>query len=85
MYSITYSSQLLSKVEALCQEGILGCEASVRCKAACFKQPEEELLIQTECDKMWDEPSQVSDRGAGGTTLTIGRVKGEGVVDCSVK
>jgi len=35
MYSITYGSQLLSKVEALCQEGILGCEASVGCKAAC--------------------------------------------------
>ena len=34
---ITYSGQLLSKVDALCQEGILGGEASVRCKAACFQ------------------------------------------------
>jgi len=35
MYLIPYSGQLLSKVEALGQEGILGCEASVRCKVAC--------------------------------------------------
>jgi len=28
------------------------------------------------CDKMQDEPSQVNDRGAGRTMLTIGRVKG---------
>jgi len=34
---------------------------------------------------MWDEPLQVNDRGAGGTTLTIGRVKEEGVVDCKVE
>jgi len=37
------------------------------------------------CDKMQDEPSRVTDRGAGGTSLTKGRVKGEGVVDCKVK
>ena len=45
MYLVTYGGQLLSKVEASCQEGFLRCEASVRCKAACSKQPEEELLI----------------------------------------
>jgi len=45
VFLFTYSDQLLSKVEASYQEGILGCEASVRCKAACFKQPGEELLI----------------------------------------
>jgi len=33
-------------------------------------------LILSMCDKMWDEPSQVSDRGAGGTMLTKGRVSG---------
>jgi len=35
MYLITDSGQLLSKVEASCQECILGCEASVRCKVTC--------------------------------------------------
>ena len=38
-----------------------------------------------ECDKTWDEPLQVTDREAQGMALTIGRVKGEGVVDCKVE
>jgi len=37
------------------------------------------------CDKTQDEPLRVTDRGAGRMTLTIGRVKGEGVVDCKVE
>jgi len=30
------------------------------------------------CDKTWDEPSRVTDRGAWGMALTKGRVMGEG-------
>ena len=37
------------------------------------------------CDKTQDEPLRVTDRGAWGMVLTIGRVKGEGVVDCKVE
>jgi len=37
------------------------------------------------CDKLQDEPLQVTDRGAGRMALTKGRVKVEGVVDCKVK
>jgi len=43
------------------------------------------LQPQAACDKMRDEPLQVTDRGAQGMVLTIGRVKGEGVVDCKVE
>jgi len=54
MYSITYSSQLLSKVEASCQEGFLGCEASVRCKVACL------FLVKSEVPYIAEDPTRLT-------------------------
>jgi len=53
MYLITYSCQLLGKVEASGQEGILRCEASVRCKAACS------FLVKRGVPYIAQDPSQV--------------------------
>jgi len=49
----TYSGQL-SKVEALCQEGFLGCEASVRCKAACS------FLVKSEVPYIAEDPTRLT-------------------------
>jgi len=54
MYSVTYSGQLLSKAEALCQEGFLGCEASVRCKAACS------FLVKSKVPYIVEDPTRLT-------------------------
>jgi len=54
MYLITYVSQLLSKVEASCQEGFLGCKASVRCKAACS------FLVKSEVPYIAEDPTRLA-------------------------
>ena len=44
-------------------------------KPHCLPSPFE---VNWLCDKTWDEPSRVTDRGAQGMALTKGRVMGEG-------